>query len=338
MPTECVIGVDLGGTNVRAVAVDASGVMVGERVQRPSRAEEGAKATLGAVADAVGEARTGFSPIAVGLAIPGHCDDRDGVVHWSPNFGVRVDGALDYWKDVDVRGPLFAALGLPVAMANDANAAAVGEYRFGSGKGSANCLVMLTLGTGIGGGVVFGPASVGGKAEGPLLLLGGNKGGAELGHTVIESDWETREVLTLEKLCQRDAIVRRAEAQLAGWRLAGGGTRPLITELIDQGKLTPKDITEAADKGDELAIEAWRETGRYLGTAIGSMVNVFAPDVFAVGGQIAKAAKWLMDPAVEQAEKVAVPSLFADCRITPAEQIDDAGVLGAAAVAWEAQK
>ena len=68
------------------------------------------------------------------------------------------------------------------------------------------------------------------------------------------------------------------------------------------------------------------------------LVNVFAPDVFAIGGQIAKAGKWLMDPAVEQAERVAIPSLFADCRIAPAVQIDDAGVLGAAAVAWEAQK
>ncbi|MCH8978856.1 MAG: ROK family protein [Armatimonadetes bacterium] len=338
MPTECVIGVDLGGTNVRAVAVDASGAMVGDRASLPSRAEEGAEATLQAVAQAVDQARAGLSPVSVGLAIPGRCNDREGVVHWSPNFGVRVDGALDCWKDVDVRGPLFDALGLPITMANDANAAAVGEYRFGSGKGSANCLVMLTIGTGIGGGVVLGPASVGGKVEGPLLLLGGNKGGAELGHTVIEADWETREALTVEKLCQRDAIVRRAEAQLEGWRLAGGGTRPLITELIDQGKLTPKDVTEAADKGDELAVQVWRETGRYLGTAIGSLISVFAPDVFAIGGQIAKAGKWLMDPAIEQAEKIAIPSLFADCKITQAEQIDDAGLLGAAAVAWEAQK
>lgn len=332
------IGVDLGGTNVRAVAVDSSGAMVGERAVLPSRAEEGADATLNAVAEAVEKARAGSSPLAVGLALPGHCNDRDGIVHWSPNFGVRKDGALDYWKDVDVRGPLFASTGLPVHMANDANAAAVGEYRFGTGKGSANCLVMLTLGTGIGGGVVLGPSSVGGAADGPLLLLGGNKGGVELGHTVIETDWETQKHLTVENLCQRDAIVKRAEAKLEGWRLTGGGARPLITELSDQGKLTPKDLAEAADKGDELSIEVWRETGRYLGTAIGSMINVFAPDVFAIGGQIVKAGKWLMDPVIEQAEKVAIPSLFADCKITPAEQIDDAGVLGAAAVAWEAHK
>ena len=337
MPADCVIGVDLGGTSVRAVAVDASGAMVGDHETLPSRAEEGAEATLQAVVEAVEQASAGFSPLAVGLAIPGHCNDRDGVVHWSPNFGVRVDGVLDCWKDVDVRGPLVAALGTPVTMANDANAAAVGEYRFGSGKGSANCLVMLTLGTGIGGGVVLGPGSVDGESKGPMLLLGGNKGGAELGHTAIEADWETREVLTVEHLCQRDAIIKRAESKLEGLRLTGG-TRSLLTELIDQGKLTPKDITDAADKGDELAIEVWRETGRYLGTAIGSMVNVFAPDVFAIGGQIAKAGKWLMEPAVEQAGKVAIPSLLADCRITLAEQIDDAGVLGAAAVAWEAQK
>ena len=332
------IGVDLGGTYVRAVAVDFSGTMVGERVVLPSRAEEGVEATLNAVAEAVDKARDGLTPLAVGLAIPGHCNDRDGIVHWSPNFGVRKNGALDYWKDVDVRGPIVASTGLPVNMANDANAAAVGEYRFGTGKGSANCLVMLTLGTGVGGGVVLGPASVGGSADGPLLLLGGNRGGVELGHTVIETDWETQKHLTVENLCQRDAIVKRTEAKLEGWRLTGGGARPLITELADQGKLSPKDLTEAADKGDELSIEVWRETGRYLGTAIGSLINVFAPDVFAVGGQIVKAGKWLMEPAIEQAEKVAIPTLSADCKITPAQQIDDAGVLGAAAIAWEAQK
>ncbi len=332
------IGVDLGGTYVRAVAVDFSGTMVGERVVLPSCAEEGVEATLNAVAEAIKTARDGLTPFAVGLAIPGHCNDRDGIVHWSPNFGDRKNGALDYWKDVDVRGPIVASTGLPVNMANDANAAAVGEYRFGTGKGSANCLVMLTLGTGVGGGVVLGPASVGGSADGPLLLLGGNRGGVELGHTVIETDWETQMHLTVENLCQRDAIVKRTEAKLEGWRLTGGGARPLITELADQGKLSPKDLTEAADKGDELSIEVWRETGRYLGTAIGSLINVFAPDVFAVGGQIVKAGKWLMEPAIEQAEKVAIPTLSADCKITPAEQIDDAGVLGAAAIAWEAQK
>lgn len=332
------IGVDLGGTNVRAVAVDSAGNTVGERVTLPSCAEGGASATLEAVAEAVEQARAGLSPVAVGLAIPGHCNDRDGIVHWSPNFGIRVDGRLDYWKDVDVRGPLSSAIALPIHMANDANAAAVGEYRFGSGKGTANCLVMLTLGTGIGGGVVLGPASVGGKTDGPFLLLGGNKGGVELGHTAVSTDWETLETLTVEKLCQRDAIIKRATSLLEGWRLTGGGTIPLIAELIDQAKLTPKNVTEAADEGDLLAIEVWRETGRYLGTAIGSLINVFAPDVFAIGGQIAKAGKWLIAPAVEQAEKVAIPSLFKDCKITSAEKIDDAGLLGAAAVAWEAQK
>ena len=311
--------------------------MVGERVMIPSRAEEGASATLDAVADAVTQAAKGFEPLAVGLAIPGHCNDEDGIVHWSPNFGVRnTDGVLDYWRDVPVRGPLAERFSFPVHMANDANAAALGEYRFGSGRGTANCLVMLTLGTGIGGGVVLGPRSVGGKLSGPVMLLGGNKGGVELGHTAVDVDWETRKALDTEAVCQRDAIIRRAEDMLEGIKMTGGPVSAL-TDLIESKSLTPKDISDAANQGDELAIRVWKETGRYLGIAIGSMINVFAPDVFAIGGQIAKAGKWIFEPAIEEAEKIAIESLFHDCKIGPAEQIDDAGVLGAAALAWEAQ-
>jgi glucokinase len=103
----------------------------------------------------------------------------------------------------------------------------------------------------------------------------------------------------------------------------------------DLAQVTPWHLAQAADSGDRLAIEVWAEVGRALGAGIGTFINVFAPDVLAVGGQIAKAGQWLMGPARQEAENVAVPSLYQDCRIVLAERIDEAGVLGGAALAWE---
>ncbi len=303
-----------------------------------SRAEEGEEQTLTAVAEVVKECLDEYGPgiDRVGLAIPGHANDKDGVVHWSPNFGVRMDGVLHYWRDVDVRRPLEAVLGMKVSLANDANAAALGEYRFGVGRNNANCLVMLTLGTGIGGGVVLGPTSLYGQVAHPVVLVGGNQGGAELGHTVISRgglDSTSGAYGTVEAYCQRDAIVKRAQNKL----VRGRASTMLDLANGDIGAVTPSIVTKAADQGDEVAQEVWREVGGYLGTAIGSLINVFAPDVFALGGQVSLAGDWLLKPAVDEARNVAIPSLFDSCRITVAEKIADAGVLGAAAVALAAE-
>ena len=330
-PVRYVVGVDLGGTNVRAAVVGEDGTIRGATASGPSFAEEGHGRTLGAVIEAAESCRKSIDGEIerIGLAIPGHTNDRDGIVHWSPNFGVRMDGVLHYWKDVDVRGPLESALGVPVCMANDANAAAFGEYMFGSGQGSARCLVMLTLGTGIGGGVVFGAESIGQTDSRPTLLLGGNLGGAELGHMVIARgglDSSSGAYGTVEAYCQRDAIVRRAQHKLVRGRES-------MLNSHDISTLSPSQITHAADRGDAVAQEVWREVGGYLGSAIGSLINVFAPDVFAIGGQVALAGDWLLGPARDEARNVAIPSLFADCKIAVAQKVSDAGVLGAAALA-----
>lgn len=334
MPNDCVIGVDLGGTNVRACAFFADGTEAGAKVEISSDAQKGTEAILRAVTQAVkaaeGTAQT--KPRAVGLSIPGHIDDEAGLVRWSPNFGHYVGPVFHYWQDVAVRKPLEDSIGLPIRMENDANLAALGEYRYGSGKNSANCLTLLTLGTGIGGGVVMASRSVSGQASGPLMLLGGNKGGAELGHTVIlhgGPDPNSGEYGSIEAFCQRDAIIRRAVNRLRR------GVPSMLNDLCERDwtKVTPLMISRAAEAGDELAIEVWFEVGTYLGVGIGSLINVFAPDVFAIGGQIAKAGKWLLDPARKAARNVAIPSLFQDVAIVQAEQLDDAGMLGAAALA-----
>lgn len=332
------IGVDLGGTNVRAGTFYQDGTPAGQSFSNPSLAQSGTDAILDALAATIIQAAEASAerPETIGMAIPGHIDDDAGVVRWAPNFGATVDGVFHYWKDIPIREPLESRIGMRLHMGNDANLAALGEYRFGTGRNSARCLVMLTVGTGIGGGVVMAPSAVQGNARGPLLLLGGNKGGGELGHVVVDYnglDCSAGEYGSIEGYCQRDAIVRRAQHRLRR------GRESVLMDMLggDIARLTPKHLSEAAAKGDAVAIEVWEEVGRMLGVGIGNFVNIFAPDVVAIGGQIAKAGDFLLGPATREARNVAIPSLFADTTIVLAEQLEDAGMLGGAALALESQ-
>jgi glucokinase len=324
---DLVVGVDLGGTNVRAQAFGADGSPAGQRVEMPSRAQEGFEATADAVCEAVLAACP--RPRKVGMAVPGHIDAAAGVVRWAPNFGRATPEGFAYWEDAPLGDAVQKGVGAAAVLGNDANCAALGEYRFGSGRGTAACLVMVTVGTGIGGGVVLGAGSVwGGSPSGPMVLLGGNQGGAELGHLCLLRgglDCNAGSYGAFEAYCQRDAIVARARHKLRRGRESS-------LRALD-GQIEPRDIAAAADAGDELAQEVWDEVGAYLGAGLGSLINVFAPDVLAVGGQIAKAGEWLLGPARREARNVAIPSLFRECRIVPAEQGEDAGLLGAAALA-----
>lgn len=335
----CVIGVDLGGTNVRAGAYMMDGGEASPKFMNPSHAQSGTSNILESIVKTVTQVRDSASGDvkAVGLAIPGFVDNAAGVVRWAPNFGEEINGVFRFWENVPIREPLERQLGVPVIMGNDANLAALGEYRFGSGKNSAKCLVMLTVGTGIGGGVIMSPSSVLGKASGPLVLLGGNEGGAELGHVIVQHkglDAHTGSYGSLEAYCQRDGIIRRAQHRLLRKR------ESLIRDYCenDVAKITPLMISQAAEAGDKLAIEIWAEVGEMLGVAIGSFINIFAPDVVAIGGQIAKAGEFLLGPARDTARNIAIPALFDFATIVEAEQVGDAGMLGAAAVAIEAQR
>ncbi|MDI9640011.1 ROK family protein [Geitlerinema splendidum] len=335
----CVIGVDLGGTNVRAQAVYEDGSPAGGRVENPSHAQSGTEEILDALSLTIQQAiDSAENEVAgVGLAIPGHIDDAAGLVKWSPNFGKTENGVFSYWKDVEIRRPLRERLGVDVKMANDANCAALGEYLFGSGKGTAHCLVLFTIGTGVGGGVVFGEQSLFGNVSGPAMLLGGNLGGGELGHNIVQRnglDCNAGSYGALEAYCQRDAIITRAHHKLRR------GRPSIIPDLLngDLGKLSPATLGEAAEMGDALALEIWEEVGGYLGTAAGSMINIFAPDVLAIGGQISKSGKWFLPSVQAEADKVAIPSLMRDCTICLADQVEDAGLLGGAALVFIANR
>jgi glucokinase len=118
------------------------------------------------------------------------------------------------------------------------------------------------------------------------------------------------------------------------------GRESIISDLVegDLGLVTPLTISEAALKGDEVANEVWEDVGTMLGVGIGNYINIFAPDIVAIGGNIARAGDLLLRPAIKTARNIAIKTLFADARIAVAEQIDDAGMLGGAALALEALK
>lgn len=333
------VGVDLGGTNVRAAAYYEDGSPAGAKFANPSHAQNGTTTIIDAIATTINQAIASASaPVSgVGIAVPGHIDSTHGVVRWAPNFGEMADGIFRYWEDIPLSQMLRAHVEPPIYLGNDANLAALGEYKFGTGRNEAPCLVMITVGTGIGGGVILAPQSVVGDARGPLMLVGGNQGGAELGHVVIQHgglDCNAGSYGAVEAYCQRDSIIARAVHRLKR------GRKSIVDDLVegDLSRVTPRTLFDAAERGDELAIEVWDEVGTYLGVAIGSYVNLFAPSIVAVGGQIAKAGEHLLAPARRAARNVAIPSLFADTQIVLAEQIDDAGILGGAALAFEAAK
>jgi len=335
----CVIGVDLGGTNVRAQAFFEDGTPAGAKFENPSRAQLGTAAILDSVASTVRQAIASASAKAesVGLAIPGHVDNKHGVVRWSPNFGEEVKGIFEPWKDVPIREPLQKYLDIPLFMDNDANMAALGEYRYGCGQNKAKAFVMITMGTGIGGGVILSPDSVIGEASGPLILVGGNHGGAELGHIVVNKDGldcNAGTYGTVEAYCQRDAIIRRAQFKLMRGRVS------MLNDLCegDSSKITPRLIFEASEQGDEVAREVFSEVGEILGVGIANYINIFAPDVLAIGGQVSKAGKYILEPAIHSARNNAITSLFNDCHIQLAQKVEDAGMLGGAALAIEGLK
>lgn len=320
--SEYVIGVDLGGTNVRAAVVEeATGKIVSRSANVPSRALDGAEYTAQQAADAVKQAldegKIALDKIrGIGMAVPGHIHPKEGEVLWAPNF-------KDQWRGVPL-GKMVSDLlgGARLFLGNDANLAALGEYKYGAGRGSKH-LVMFTLGTGIGGGIII---------EGKLLT-GSDGGAGELGHMFVAAGSDSARgglsmFGTLEGMAQRDAITERAARKIAT------GRKTLLVQHggFDRHRLTPKAIYDAAMQGDALSLEVFDEAGYYIGLGVASCINIFNPEIFVIGGGIAQAGDVLFDPIIRTAEANAIGTLFSKCRIVMAELGDNAGIMGGAAL------
>jgi glucokinase len=305
------IGVDLGGTKMLVGVVDAER-NVGYRASAPSMGlgQDELVSTLERQLEAAVEARPEVA--AVGLGIPCTIDRERGVAVSAVNLELA---------DVPIRDLMSRRLGLPVALDNDANAAILAEHRFGAARGADNA-VMLTVGTGIGGGLVLGGE----------VYRGSTGAGAELGHTVIEADGPRCQGNCpnhgcVEALASGTAIAREGLAAAEGTpnsalgrALAGGTT------------LDGKVVTDAALNGDPTAIGVLEKVGRRLGVALASFANIFDPDVIVIGGGVIAAGDLLVDPARRELAARALPPMN-QTRVAAAGLGPDAGMIGAATMA-----
>ena len=306
-------GLDVGGTKIAGGVVDADGrVLVRLRGETPPEGGEAVTATIGALARELWE-RAGQGPLPVGVGAAGIVDAA-GVLRYAPN--------IPDWTDVPLAALLGAELGVPVVVDNDANMAAWGEYRAGAGRTAGADLLLLTVGTGVGGGLI----------QDGRLVRGASGMAAEFGHIVIAEGGPLCGCGNrgcLEALASGTAIGRSAGEALE----AGGVSRLLRREDAPTGKT----VTRAAEQGDPFAREILARCGFWLGVGIASLVNALDPGAVVVGGGAMRAGELLLGPARQAYEQRLMGR--AHRRAAPvlaAELGDDAGLVGAGLLALEA--
>lgn len=310
------IGVDIGGTKVMAAEVGEDGT-VGPIARRST---PGRRVAVALVEDALTEAieeAAGGRPIAgVGIAAAGFVDADGERVMFAPHLP---------WRDDPTRSRLEARWGVPVALDNDANCAARAELALGAARGACDVL-MVTMGTGIGGAVVLGGT----------LLRGRNGMAGEFGHMQVVPDGHGCECGgsgCWEQYSSGNALVRYARSRMRHVSYAG---TTLLDGLAggDPAALTGPMVTEAAEQGDRLALQAFEEVGEWLGVGLANLVAAFDPELLVIGGGVSAAGDLLLDPARAALEQNLVG---ADHRIVPpvvrAQFGPEAGVVGAAALA-----
>jgi glucokinase len=302
------LGVDIGGTDVKLGILSAQGEIL-ERGKIPTRAGEGPPAVASRVSEWLGtHGALAASVRAVGVGCAGLIDGNRGWLYTSPN--------LPGWTGIPLASIFEAELDRPVLIENDANSAAYGEHRKGAGVGTNN-FVALTLGTGVGGGVVLGGA-----------LYRGSAGFAgEIGHHVIDLGGPPcgcGKRGCLEALIKAQAIVERALAMAR----SRGADRPGWDE-----RLTVESIHRCAAGGDELAAEALAETGRLLGIGLSNVIHIFDPDAIAIGGGVAGAGDFILEPARATVRDCYMDAAMSHVRIVPALLGNAASFIGAALLA-----
>lgn len=313
------IGLDLGGTNIVAVAYSSKrGILVRSKVA--TLAHEGAAKVLGRLAEQARKVQAlaelqNKDVVAVGLGSPGPLDAHRGIILESPN--------IKGWNNYPVVKKLQPKVHHKVILENDANAAAVGEHKLGAGKGCQD-MIMLTLGTGVGGGLI-----IRGK-----LYDGVDTCAGELGHMFLSADGpriNTGNVGTLEGYAAASAIARRGRELMAKdkksllWKLCEGDPKKLTSKMVHQG----------FKRRDRAAVQTWKETAFWLGRGMASLINIFNPERIVVAGGVMLGGDELLAMASKTAKASAFKRPARTVKILKAKLGDDAGVIGAAEIALE---
>jgi glucokinase len=301
------IGVDIGGTNIKFVHVSEKGDILKARTEPTPDAHGDSPENIKRVLiDCLKEMLHGEKPSGIGFGIAGIIDRKKGVVIESPNIP-----ALNNFAVMSELGKEFS---LPLVMENDANACAYAEKWLGAGR-SYDDFVLLTLGTGIGGGIIY---------KGELF-----EGAAEIGHIVIEPDGRfctCRSFGCLESYAAGRAIVDRTISALEK------GVESIIKESCGGNfyKVTPELVYRTALEGDNLSREVFREAGRYLGIGIANLVNIFSPEAVIIGGGLIGAWDLFIEELTREFIKRAFKPLSANIAIIKALLQKDSGSIGAA--------
>lgn len=303
-----VFGVDIGGTTVKIGYFTVEGELL-DKWEIPTRKDEGGRFILTDIAESIEKklAEKGISKEeveGVGVGVPGPVKD-DGTVLCCVNLG---------WGEFNVEKEVERILGLPAKVGNDANMASLGEMWQGGGKGYQS-IVMVTLGTGVGGGII-----INGK-----MLYGNNGAGGEIGHICVD-DAETESCGCGKKGCLEQYASATGITRMA-IRALNNTDRP--SKLRNIQYISAKEVFDAAKEGDDLALELVENHGRILGKALASVAGVCDPEAFVIGGGVSKAGQLLIDMTVKNYQKYVLHA----CRNTKfvlASLGNDAGMYGCA--------
>jgi glucokinase len=315
MPAACVVGVDMGGSKLLAGTVDDN-LGVHRRARREIQGLD-QEALLTTVVDAVRELLADADPAAegVGFGIPCTIDQRRGVAVQAVNLALA---------DVPFGDMMAERLDLPVFVDNDANAAALAEHRFGAAQGARHS-VTLTVGTGIGGGLVLNDR----------VYRGWQGAGAELGHMVVDLDGPPCQGNCPNRGCLEAVASGTALEREARETAAAAPESALGRALAEGRELHGALVSELAHDGDEAAVGVLTLIGRRLGVGIANIVNVFNPEVVVLGGGVLGAGELLLGPARDEMRARALPPGRDSVRVVAAGFGAEAGMVGAAALALD---
>jgi glucokinase len=314
--TTTVLAIDIGATRVRVAVIDQDGSIIW-RDSMLTLAKNGPAATLERISAAMlrAIACTQGSPVtAIGIGAPGPLDPWEGIIYNPPN--------LPGWDALPLKRILQDQFGLPVHLGNDANLAGLGEHRYGAGRGVQD-MVYLTISTGIGGGII---------SRG-RLLLGGDGLAGEIGHTSVEANGprcNCGNLGCLEVMAAGPAIARHGAAAIR----RGASPDIAIRAGDNPGAVTAEMVVAAALSGDAAARSIVERAGFYVGVGVVNLVHTLNPRLIVIGGGVALGAgDLLLDSVRATVAARAMPPFRRDLRILPASLGDDAGLLGALALA-----
>lgn len=311
-----VFAVDIGGTRMRGALISPEGdVLMRDAVPtQASRGEPAAMRRLAGLMERMTAALPDVEVLGIGMALAGPVDPIAATIHNPPN--------LQTWDGASPTGDLSANVGLPAWVHNDASLAALGEFVYGMGRGMTN-LVMVTLGTGVGGGLVLD-----GKVYGGLRGFAG-----EIGHLVVEPagpPCPCGGAGCLEVMASGTALARMARERLE----AGEASVALSMARGDVSRVRAETLVRAEGRGDALAGEVLRAGGRYLGIGVATLRSVLDPELIVIGGGVAATSHVFWPAMAAAARRHGMQGDKATLPVTPTVLGDDAGLLGAAAMAW----